>query len=135
VGIAAKVEPCDVGRAMTLRGEGWKDGLLYAGYPIEANNAGPFLGTFGAPPVKFGFTSMAMSPEYEDLLKKLDVTYDDKFEQEVIKQLVMLAGKDAMVVPLFMYPTILVVPDYVHTIAATECGSLFEFAYEVWMSR
>ncbi|MBN1368197.1 MAG: ABC transporter substrate-binding protein [Dehalococcoidales bacterium] len=133
VGIIVDPDIADMGRwAQSLFGTGW-DGLAIGASGINPDASDLFV-HYGANPMTFRTGNFYKSPEYLSLCEEaLNPRYlDATGAMDTIKEAVRQAGEDVMVIPLWVMPSAVVFPTYVHSDYFTIHGNTWTPQYD-WM--
>ncbi len=133
VGIEVKVDVADMGRYFASAFlKGWSD-LVLAISGINPSTTDLFI-HFGPEPMTFRTGNIAKTPEYLALCDEALHTYDDAAYIEKIKQIVVKAGEDAMVIPIYVSALANVLAPYVHSNSG-KIHSVIWYSYEDWMEK
>jgi hypothetical protein len=111
-------------------GTGWSD-LAFAISGINPSTTDIFT-HFGPEPMTYRTGTIAKTPEYLQMCEDALHTYDDAAYLEKIKQLVVKAGEDALVVPVYVSALASVNAPYVHS-DYTKIHTVIWYSYEDWM--
>jgi len=133
VGIDVEPDIADFGRYFTaLFFTGWDD-LVLAASGINPDATDLFV-HFGPTPMTFMTGNIYKSPEYLALCDEaLDPQYADAFEaMDTIRDAVMQAGEDAMIIPLWRDLSVAVMQSYVHSDYFMIHGVIWT-PYDTWM--
>ena len=133
VGIEVQVDIADMGRYFgSVFGTGWSD-LVFAISGINPSTTDLFI-HFGPEPMTFRTGNIAKTPKYLALCEEALHTYDDAAYIEKIKQIVVKAGEDAMVIPVYVSALAIVMAPYVHSNSG-KIHSVIWYSYEDWMEK
>ena len=133
VGIEVQVDIADMGRYFgSVFGTGWSD-LVFAISGINPSTTDLFI-HFGPEPMTFRTGNIAKTPKYLALCEEALHTYDDAAYIEKIKQIVVKAGEDAMVIPVYVSALANVMAPYVHSNSG-KIHSVIWYSYEDWMEK
>jgi peptide/nickel transport system substrate-binding protein len=133
VGIIVEPDIADFGRYMvSLFISGWDD-LALASSGINPDATDIFV-HFGPNPMTFMTGSIYKSPEYLALCgEALDPSFADAFAaMDKIKEAVVQAGEDAMIIPLWRDVSVAVMQPYVHSDYFMIHGVIWT-PYDTWM--
>jgi peptide/nickel transport system substrate-binding protein len=133
VGIIVEPDIADFGRYMvSLFISGWDD-LALAASGINPDATDLFV-HFGPNPMTFRTGNIYKSPEYLALCEDaLNPDFADAFEaMDTIKDVVVQAGEDAMLIPLWRSVNVAIMQPYVHSDYFTIHGVVWT-PYDTWM--
>ena len=114
VGLQVRLDVADLGRFFgSVFGSGWSD-LAFAISGINPSTTDLFI-HFGPEPMTFRTGNIYKTPEYLKLCEEALHTYDEAAYLNIIKQIVVKAGEDAMVIPIYVSALANVQAPYVHS--------------------
>lgn len=131
IGLEVKLDIADMGRYFgSVFGKGWSD-LVFAISGINPSTTDLFI-HFGPEPMTFRTGNIAKSDEYLKLCEEALHTYEESAYIKKIKQIVMKAGEDAMVIPIYRSALATVQAPYVHSNYG-KIHAVIWYSYEDWM--
>jgi peptide/nickel transport system substrate-binding protein len=133
IGLEVKLDVADMGRYFgSVFGTGWSD-LAFAISGINPSTTDLFI-HFGPEPMTFRTGNIAKTPEYLKLCEEALHTYDDAAYIKKINQVVVKAGEDAMVIPIYVSVLASVMQPYIHS-NYIKIHSVIWYSYEDWMEK
>jgi ABC-type transport system substrate-binding protein len=133
IGLEVKLDIADMGRYFgSVFATGWSD-LAFAISGINPSTTDLFI-HFGPEPMTFRTGNIAKTPEYNKLCEEALHTYDDAAYIEKINQVILKAGEDAMVIPIYVSVLASVQAPYVHS-NYIKIHSVIWYSYEDWMEK
>jgi peptide/nickel transport system substrate-binding protein len=131
VGLQVRLDVADLGRYFgSVFHSGWSD-LVFAASGINPSTTDLFI-HFGPEPMTYRTGNIYKTPEYLQLCEKALHTYDEASYLNIIKQIVVKAGEDAMVIPVYRTAQANVQAPYVHSNGG-KIHSVIWYSYEDWM--
>ena len=133
VGIKVKLDIADMGRYFgSVFATGWSD-MVFAASGINPSGTDLFI-HFGPEPMTYRTGNIAKTPEYLKMCEQALHTYDEAARLKLIQDIVVKAGEDAMVLPIYVSAQANVMAPYVHSNSG-KIHSVIWYSYEDWMEE